>query len=92
MNAEEARKITEENLKGLVIEPLLKIAYERIKTFAEEGRSSLPHPFHGAPFHLLHKRYIDAALLHLQNQGYRVFYHEVRSEDPREVSYWEIFW
>ena len=83
MKADEAKKITEQNLKGASIEPLLKVAYERIREFAMQGKSSVPHPFHGiwAP----NKAVIKAAIQHLQNEGYSAEYHDT-------TSYWELSW
>ena len=93
MDAEEARKITNQNLDGIIIEPLLKIAYKRIKKFAEQGKSSVPHPFHGAPFHLLGKTFTVAAIHQLRSKGYRATYHQNPDpEDQRSQSYWEISW
>ena len=92
MKVEEARKITAESLKGSVIEPLLKIAYSRIKEFAEKGKNSVPHPFHGAhPYPS--SAATEAAIHHLRNEGYSAKYHNVpQLKDPREFSYWEISW
>ena len=92
MKAEEARKITAENLKGSVIEPLLKIAYSRIKEFAEKGKSSVPHPFYGLDLFPTEAA-TESAIQHLRNEGYTAKYNHVPpSADPREHSYWEISW
>ena len=75
MNADEARRITRENLRGPVIEPLLRIAHVRIKEAAKAGNSSITHPFLGAD-HLTTGASREAALLALSNEGYTVKHHD----------------
>jgi len=92
MTADEARKLTDENFKGVVVEPLLKIAYSRIKEFAKQGKCSVTSPFYGAEnFPTMGDQ--EAALEILRQQGYKVKYHDSPDPgDPRSSSYWEVSW
>jgi len=45
MKAEEARKITRENLKGPVIQPYLAFIYSQILQAAQNGQFSMANPF-----------------------------------------------
>ena len=47
MNAEEARKLTHENLQGPVIEPHLKRIYGLIEDAARKGKLSIENPLYG---------------------------------------------
>jgi hypothetical protein len=46
MDAEEARRLTEINLKGPVIEPYVEFIDRRIKGAAERGKNSILNPQH----------------------------------------------
>lgn len=92
MKASEARKLTEENLNGPLIEPLLKIAFSRIKEFAMKGKYSVPHPFYGAK-NYPSKDEQEAAASKLRLQGYKVkFISNPDPGDPRSSDYWEVSW
>ncbi len=92
MKAEEARRISEQNLKGAVIEPLLAVAYGRIKEAAEQGKRKLYHPFYGAKdWPTLEER--NAALQRLREDGYTVEHHNNPDPgDPRSSDYDEVSW
>ena len=73
MKAEEARRISEQNFKGPVIEPLLEVAYARIKEAAEQGRRSVYFRFYGlslSPFPTAEAE--KAVLQRLREEGYTV--------------------
>lgn len=76
MNAEDARKITNKSLKGLVIEPLLEKIYRRVKESAEVGKHVLRSPFdiNGEPY--LSAEIRAALTTSLRSCGYKVLYHE----------------
>ncbi len=92
MNANKARQITAANLRGHLIQPLLETAYERIKLFAEDGQSSVTHPFHGAKDYPTTTTR-EAALNHLRNEGYTIKHHsDPDPGDPRSQAYDEVSW
>jgi len=91
MNAVEARQITNNSIKYDVLGPLLEIAYDRIKEFAEKGKSSVPHPFYGSDIYDCN--IINMGIDQLKMDGFTTKFHDViDSSDPREHSYWEISW
>jgi len=92
LKATEARKITENNLRGPIIEPLLKVAYARIAEFAKQGKYSVPHPFHGVE-NYPSMDVQEAAADRLRMDGYKVKYYDNPDiDDPRSTSYWEVSW
>ena len=92
MKAEEARRLSEQNLKGPVIEPLLATAHARIREAAERGERSTSHPFHGLrPYPTVKAR--EAALQRLREDGYTVKHHANPDPgDPRSSDYDEVSW
>ena len=92
IKAEEARKLTHDSLRGSIIEPLLEIAYSRIRKFAKKGEYSVPHPFHGAaPYPSRAAQ--EAAVNRLREEGYTVTYIDnPEPERPGTNSYWEVSW
>jgi len=92
MNAEEARQITEANLQGPVIAPLLEAAHERIRDFAERGHRSVAHPFCEAKECPTTEARV-AALDALRREGYTVKHHPNPDPgDPRSSEYDEVSW
>ncbi len=92
MKAVEARKITEESLTGPVIAPLLEIAYQRIKSAAEKGKSSVSHPFYNS-YPSPSQEAVDAAVCHLKSLGYSVnYYSDPDPGDPRSSAWYEVSW
>jgi hypothetical protein len=47
MNAQKAKELTNQNLKGPAIEPFLSHIYKRIEEAASKGQFEIYHPFHG---------------------------------------------
>jgi hypothetical protein len=96
MKAEEARRISERNLKGPVIEPLLEVAYDRIKAAAERGERSVLYPFYGLSipsFPTLSTEVKEAAFQRLREEGYTVKHHDNPDPgDPRSSDYDEVSW
>ena len=93
MNAYEARKITDESLKSSVIEPYMSFIYARIKSAAEAGRFSLPHPLTGSamPYPTTEQR--DAIWAALTANGYKVKIHpDPDPGHPASGPYTEIYW
>jgi hypothetical protein len=86
MRAEEARRLTEKNLRGPVIDGILKVAYERIKNAAKDGKSSVNHPFYDA-YPSPSPEAVEAALTHLKSIGYKVTHHT--NTDPERGSDWD---
>jgi len=93
MNAYEARELTQENLKGPVIEPILKEVHEKIEEAAKEGKSSITHPFHGSRGMYPSTNEQEAVWDHLRSEGYKVKHHPNPDPgDPRSNDYDEISW
>ena len=92
MNAEEARMITERNLKGSLIDPLLEVAYSRIKEFAKKGEYRVVHPFYGVkgfPSMAIQ----ESAANNLRLDGFTVkLIPNPEPEGPRSSEYWEVSW
>lgn len=94
MNAKEARELSEKNLAGPVIEPLLNAIYEKIKTAATAGRKSLAHPWDGLRMSYPTPEQQAAVWRHLTGvEGYEVKHHPNPDPgDPRSCAYTEISW
>jgi len=89
MKAEEARRISEQNLKSVVIEPLLVVAHGRIKEAAEQGKRKMCYGVQG--FHSFEVK--EAALQRLREEGYTVkHYDNPDPGDPRSSDYDEVSW
>ena len=75
MKATEARKLTEENLKGPVIEPYLRIVHTKIKEAANKGKSSITHPWAGIRGVYPSSDEQEAIWTSLRSDGYKVERH-----------------
>lgn len=94
MNAKEARELTEKNLNGPVIKPLLEAVYEKIQQAAAAGRKSITHPWYGLRVTYPTPEQQEAVWKHLIGvDGYNVQHHPNPDPgDPRSSSYTEISW
>lgn len=92
MKASEAKAITEQQLKGPVIEPLLQFCYQRIKTAAEQGKSQIIDPLHGIRTPVcLEQR--EAVYQQLVIDGYKVEHHpEPDHGHPCSAPYTTVSW
>lgn len=46
MTAQKARELTEKQIKGRLLQPLLEYVYAKVEEAAEQGRNSITHPLH----------------------------------------------
>jgi len=80
MNAQEARELTEKNLSGPVIKPLLDAIYAKIKQAAVVGRKSITHPWRGLRMTYPTPEQQNAVWRHLSVvDGYNVKHHQQRN-------------
>jgi hypothetical protein len=93
MDAESAKKLTQSNLKGPVIEPYLEIIYKKIEIAAKSGKFSIIRPFSEIrttwPGHEIQK----AVWQELRANGYEVTHHSNPDPGyPCSSDYDEISW
>ena len=90
MKAEEARRISEQRLSDP--EPLLKLAYDRIKNAADRGEKSIRDPFQRLR-KVASPELMRDAVQRLREDGYTVKYHENPDPgDPKSSGYIEVSW
>ncbi len=90
--AADARDLTERNVKGPVIGPLLKHVYGRIQLAARAGHSSITHPFNGLS-EWPHSAAQEALWNVLRAQGYRVSHRaDPDPGHPASSPYDEVSW
>ena len=93
MKADEAKKLTQENLKGPVIEPLLDGIYRQIEAAAKKGRSSITHPCRDKRMPYPSSDEQEAVWTHLRAEGYKVTHHaDPAPGHPASSAYDEISW
>jgi replicative DNA helicase len=95
MNAEQARKLTQEALShnGAAVGPLLSHVHKRIEAIAKGGGRELSWPLTGIGVNFTDLQE-KAAMEALRQQGYEVTLTPgINSEDQRErVSYYTVKW
>ena len=84
MKATEARKLTNKNLKGPVIQPALDAIYRKIEIAAKNGEDSLSHPFRGIPN--LTDAIEKAVELRLRSDGFKIVEVEGCDDGPNRSS------
>ncbi len=93
MNASEAKKITEKNLKDVIITPYLDIIYGKIKIAAEKGENQITHPFHGVRIAYPSTEAQEKIWIELMLQGYKVkHYDDPDPGHPASSPYTQISW
>lgn len=92
MTVDDARRITQENLKGPVIEPYLQKIYGKIQEAAKRGNNCITNPLEFSKMRGLDTRIEQAVYDQLRKDGFKVEYHEGDHRDPRECSYTEVSW
>jgi hypothetical protein len=91
MKAEEARRITTEQLSGPAIRRFLLYLDSRIESAARKGERSICDPFTGPMVPNRPQR--EAILARLRSDGYAVKYHSNSDiRDPSEHSYYTVSW
>ena len=92
MNAQEARRITDKQLRGEAIFPYLEHVHQRIRRAAIAGQGSIVHPFHGvATWPGPEVR--AAVFAHLIAEGYTVAHHDSPDPgNPLSSDYEEVSW
>lgn len=89
MKADEARKISNENLRGPVIEPYMEVIWKRILKAAGKGQRSIHGRHQNYPNIDKQKAIIDR----LRQDGYEVNYHpDPDPGHPCSSSYYTIEW
>lgn len=91
MKASEAKKITERNIRGPIIQPFLDIIYRKIKTAANGGKNSITDPLHGERIAITPIER-DAVYVELAQQGYKVVYHQDPDFGSRCKPYVTVSW
>lgn len=96
-NADEARKLSEKNLRGPAIEPYLKIVLSRVENACKKGQNSINHPFrfdYGKDgVSSVYGRELDGLVLELQRRGFRVTHHpDPDPGHPCSSDYWTLEW
>lgn len=92
MNANEARELTQKNLRGPLSQPYLDAVHKRIQDAAEQGQSRIVHPFYGISPRPSEEIQAEVLAL-LRTEGYRVEHHPNPDPgDPRSCEYDEILW
>ena len=93
MNAEQAKKLTKDNLTGPVIEPLLEAIYKQIEAAAKAGRYSIVKPWSGIRMVYPTTDQQNAVWAHLRREGYTVTRHpDPDPGHPASSTYDEISW
>lgn len=92
MKATEARKLTNENLKGPVIQPALNIIYRKISGEARGGKCTVSDPYRGMMGLDSDKK--KAIELQLQSDGYKITETAAYDDGPGRYSpsYITISW
>ena len=92
IKADEARRLSEDSLRGPVIAPLLEIAFQRIKEAASKGAYTVNHPFYNA-YPSPSPEAEASALAYLRTLGYTVKHHPNPDiMDPRSSDWDEVSW
>lgn len=92
MKAEEARKLAQENLKGVVIEPLLERTYGLIRKASLEGKSQIVDPLSGLRC-MVSQDQRDAVYDKLREDGYKVVHHpDPDPGHPASHAYTTVSW
>lgn len=93
MNASDAKKLTDQNLKSVVIKPFLDHIYSRVEEAAKKGDSSICHPFHGIRGTWPSSAAQEAIWHQLRLNGYKVTHHpDPDPGHPGSSPYDEISW
>jgi hypothetical protein len=97
IKAEDAKRMSEENLNSVVIEPYLDLVYSKIETACKKGRFSITHPFHkgeeALPLDYPNCEIKRAVFSHLRDNGYEIIEHSNPDPGhPCSSAYNEIKW
>ncbi len=75
MNANEARKLSEHNIKGPATDHLVKIVLDKIDLAAMNGEFEITEPFTGLRMPWPTSEQLEATWVRLQVLGYKVMHH-----------------